>query len=72
MTSFLALYRGETVSGARLVALTADPTMVRDFAARLIADEPGPEPVLEDLRPDLGPIRGEDVKPLCKQRESDG
>jgi hypothetical protein len=42
MTSFLALYQGETVSGARLVALTADPEMVRDFAARLVD---------EDLRP---------------------
>jgi hypothetical protein len=43
MTSFLALYRGETVSGARLVALSADPEMVRDFAARLVTDEPAEE-----------------------------
>jgi hypothetical protein len=43
MTSFLALYKGETVCGARLVALTADPQMVRDFAARLITDEPAEE-----------------------------
>jgi hypothetical protein len=45
MTAFIALYRGETVSGARLIALTADPKMVKDFAAKLIADEPeGEEP----------------------------
>jgi hypothetical protein len=43
VTAFLALYRGETVSGARLVALTADPKMVRDFAARLVTEEPEPE-----------------------------
>ncbi len=35
-TSFLALYRGETVSGARIVALSADPQLVRDFATRLL------------------------------------
>ncbi len=35
-TNFLALYRGETVSGARIVALSADPRLVRDFADRLL------------------------------------
>ena len=39
MTSFIALYSGETVSGARLVALTADPGLVRDFGARLLNGE---------------------------------
>jgi hypothetical protein len=39
-TSFLALYRGETVSGARIVALSADPQLVRDFAARLLESPP--------------------------------
>jgi hypothetical protein len=43
VTAFLALYRGETVSGARLVALTADPKMVRYFAARLVTEETEPE-----------------------------
>ncbi len=43
MTSFIALYRGETVSGARLVALTADPEMVRDFTAKLLSGDPEPE-----------------------------
>jgi hypothetical protein len=44
VTSFIALYRGETVSGARLVALTADPMMVRDFADRLITGEEDEDP----------------------------
>ena len=39
-TSFLALYRGETVSGARIVALSADPQLVRDFAGRLLESSP--------------------------------
>ena len=43
MTAFIALYKGETVCGARIVALTADPGLVRDFAARLITDDPEPE-----------------------------
>ncbi|MGH7641962.1 MAG: hypothetical protein ACRENX_02930 [Candidatus Dormibacteria bacterium] len=37
MTNFLALYRGPTVSEAALVAVSADPVVVGDFAARLLA-----------------------------------
>lgn len=36
---FLALYAGESVGGAKLLALTAEPEIVREFAARLL-DEP--------------------------------
>ncbi len=36
MSTFLALYRGETMAGAKLVAVTADPTTVAEFAARLL------------------------------------
>lgn len=50
MTAFIALYRGETVSAAQLIAVTADPTLVRDFAAKLVSDNPGPD---EDRRRDL-------------------
>lgn len=50
MTAFLALYRGETVSGARIVALTADPALVRDFAAKLVGGE---EEAVEEHKPDL-------------------
>jgi hypothetical protein len=38
-TTFLALYRGDSVSAAKLVALTAEPELVRDFAKRML-DEP--------------------------------
>lgn len=37
-TSFLALYRGESVSAAKLLALTADPGIVADFAARMLEE----------------------------------
>jgi hypothetical protein len=61
VTSFIALYRGDTVSGAKLVALTADQRMVQDFAARLVEDEPD-----ADLRPNLrlveGSTQNKDVK----------
>lgn len=40
--SFLALYRGETVGSARLVAVSADPKIVREFAERLLDEEPDP------------------------------
>jgi hypothetical protein len=38
-TSFLVLYRGESISAAKLLALTADPQLVSDFAERML-DEP--------------------------------
>ena len=31
MTSFVALYRGDTVSSARIVAVSTDPELVRDW-----------------------------------------
>lgn len=50
MAAFIALYRGETVCGAQLVAVTADPQMVKDFAAKLITGESGNEDPKPDLR----------------------
>lgn len=52
MTTFLALYRGESVNAAKLLALTADPALVQDFAARLLEEavrETDPDPVLGEL-----------------------
>lgn len=42
MTTFLALYRGHTVSDAKMVAVTAEPALVATVAAQLLelpADE---------------------------------
>ena len=52
MTTFLALYRGDSVSSAKLLALTADHELVRDFAARLLNnrdEEQNTDPVLKEL-----------------------
>lgn len=40
MTSFLALYRGDSVATADLITLTADPEVVRDFADRMLSNPP--------------------------------
>lgn len=37
-TTFLALYRGESISGAKLLAVTAEPKLVRDFVSRLLSE----------------------------------
>ena len=51
MASFIALYRGDTISSAELVATTADPDLVRDFAERLLstAERQEPDAVLREL-----------------------
>lgn len=39
MTTFVALYRGITVAEARLIAVSADPVIASDLAARLLAGQ---------------------------------
>jgi hypothetical protein len=39
MTSFLALYEGQTVATSEIVALTANPELVREFAHRLVIND---------------------------------
>jgi hypothetical protein len=51
MTTFLALYRGETILGASLVAVSADQKIVSEFGKRLIADEPEDGPDQRDCPP---------------------
>ena len=36
--TYLALYRGEEVAGSKLLALTADPVLVAEFAERLLRE----------------------------------
>ena len=38
MTDFVALYRGRTVSDAELVALSAEPQIVREFFVHLLGE----------------------------------
>jgi hypothetical protein len=50
MTSFLALYCGESIAGAKIVAVTAEPQLVRDFATQMLAEpKEEPDPVLGEL-----------------------
>ena len=43
MTNFLALYRGDTIGAAKMVAVSAVPRLVEDFATRLLERPPEPE-----------------------------
>jgi hypothetical protein len=36
LTNFIALYRGETVASAKIIAVSADANLVADFAARML------------------------------------
>ena len=38
MTTFLALYHGNTVNSSEILALTADRHIVEDFATRLLGE----------------------------------
>ena len=51
MATFLALYRGESVSASKLIALTAEPSVVADFVTRMLQQpvEPEPDAVLYEL-----------------------
>ena len=50
-TSFVALYRGESVSAARLIAVSADPALVADVTTRLLESPPSgaADPALRPL-----------------------
>ncbi len=41
--TFLALYRGSNIDRARLIAVTVDSELVREFARRLLVNSEPPE-----------------------------
>lgn len=48
--TFIALYRGESVTGAKLLAVTANPEIVGDLARRLLDEhETDADPVTSEL-----------------------
>ncbi len=49
MTSFVAIYRGQSVAEARLIAVSADPNLVSDVSIRLLQNTPAfnQDPVIE-------------------------
>ncbi len=58
--SFIALFDGPTPEEARVVALSADPQTVREFASRALYRPPD-----EDRRPDLRLIKDEEKAPAA-------
>jgi hypothetical protein len=49
-TTFVAVYRGQSVGDARLVAVSADPAIVSDLAARILGQPASTgDPVLARL-----------------------
>ena len=50
MTNFLALYRGESIAAARIVAVSAEPRLVRDFATQMLNEsKEEPDSALAEL-----------------------
>jgi hypothetical protein len=41
MTTFVAVYRGYTISDSRLIALSADPSLVADVTSRILQEQSG-------------------------------
>lgn len=39
MTSFIALYEGQTIATSEIVALSANPDLVREFAHRFVIND---------------------------------
>lgn len=51
-STFVALYRGRTISDARLLAVSADPALIADVSARLLCPQSfaaGGDPVITEL-----------------------
>ncbi len=46
LTGFVALYRGDTVSAAKIIAVSANPELVENFAMRMLADPSEQESVM--------------------------
>ena len=59
MSEFVALYRGRTVSGAELVAVSAEPRLVRRFFAELLDENENSETSEELRTASLELVRGE-------------
>jgi hypothetical protein len=50
MTTFVALYRGQTIAEARLIAVSADPALVSEVSAHLLdASVSTEDPVIRRL-----------------------
>jgi hypothetical protein len=60
LTNFVALYRGRTVSDAELVALSAEPQLVREFFMKLLGESLDKPSDKTDRQGTLQLVPGED------------
>lgn len=60
LTDFVALYRGRTVMDADLVAVTAEPKIVRKFFAEMLGESTGATEPETGETPPLAVVRGDD------------
>ena len=51
MTNFIALYRGETINSAKIIAVSADADLVADFATRMLhrQEETESDPIVRSV-----------------------
>lgn len=51
MTTFVALYRGETVATSKMVAITSESSLVREVAEKLLLspDADSKDPVIQEI-----------------------
>ena len=49
MATFVAIYSGETIAGARLIALSANPVLIAEVSARILhehSDQEAQDPII--------------------------
>ncbi len=51
MTNLIALYRGDSLSSIKMVALSSDENLVSDFTKRMLREnDPSGDPVLDAIQ----------------------
>jgi hypothetical protein len=45
LLTFVAIYRGQTIGSARLIAVSADPALVAEVSSRILHEHPGQDAV---------------------------
>lgn len=58
MTTFVALYRGQTIGKARIIAVSSDPQIVHHVAAELLREEQPLSPDSGDSDPIMSALDG--------------
>ena len=70
-SSFIALYRGHTITDAKLVAVSADPGMVADFAKRLLRQPRGDAAAADPVLATIEQGRRQALRLIARERPGD-